>query len=50
MSNKKLENVLTSGIEFSGLLTIFFIVLKLCHIIDWSWVWVLSTNDKNKKK
>lgn len=42
MSNKKLENVLTSGIEFSGFLTIFFIVLKLCHIINWSWVWVLS--------
>ena len=42
MSNKKSENVLTDGIEFSGLLTIFFIVLKLCHIINWSWVWVLS--------
>lgn len=42
MSNKKLANVLTDGIEFSGLLTIFFIVLKLCHIINWSWVWVLS--------
>lgn len=42
MSNKKSANVLTDGIEFSGLLTIFFIVLKLCHIINWSWVWVLS--------
>lgn len=31
-----------SGIGFSGLLTIAFIVLKLCHVIDWSWLWVLS--------
>ena len=31
-----------SGIGFSGLLTIAFIVLKLCHVIDWSWWWVLS--------
>ena len=31
-----------SGIGFAGLLTIAFIVLKLCHVIDWSWIWVLS--------
>lgn len=31
-----------SGIGFTGLLTIAFIVLKLCKIIDWSWLWVLS--------
>ena len=31
-----------SGIGFSGLLTIAFIILKLCHVIDWSWLWVLS--------
>ena len=30
------------GIGFSGLLTIVFIVLKLCGVINWSWVWVLS--------
>ena len=42
MSNKKSENVSTGGIGFSGLLTIVFIVLKLCHVIDWSWGWVLS--------
>ena len=36
MSNKKSENVSTGGIGFSGLLTIVFIVLKLCHVIDWS--------------
>ena len=30
------------GIGFCGLLTIAFIVLKLCGVINWSWVWVLS--------
>jgi hypothetical protein len=32
----------SGGIGFIGLLTIAFIVLKLCHIIEWSWLWVLS--------
>lgn len=32
----------TSGIGFSGALTIAFIVLKLANFIDWSWWWVLS--------
>jgi hypothetical protein len=32
----------SSGIGFSGLLTIVFIVLKLIGKIDWSWWWVLS--------
>lgn len=27
---------------FSTLLTIVFIVLKLCHVIEWSWIWVLA--------
>ena len=31
-----------SGIGFGGLLTIAFIILKLCYVIDWSWLWVLS--------
>lgn len=36
------NNIKTSGIGFSGLLTIVFIVLKLCKVITWSWWWVLS--------
>jgi hypothetical protein len=32
----------SSGIGFFGLLTIVFIVLKLCGIITWSWWWILS--------
>lgn len=31
-----------SGIGFSGLLFITFLVLKLTHIIDWSWWWVTA--------
>ena len=30
------------GMSFSGVLALIFIVLKLCNVIDWSWVWVLS--------
>ena len=36
------NNSTSSGIGFSGLLTIVFIVLKLCHVIEWSWLWVLA--------
>lgn len=32
----------SSGIGFTGLLAVAFIVLKLCHVINWSWLWVLS--------
>jgi hypothetical protein len=31
-----------SGIGFAGMLTLIFIVLKLCKIVAWSWMWVLS--------
>lgn len=30
------------GIGFTGALQIAFIVLKLCEVINWSWVWVLA--------
>lgn len=39
MENKKVS------VNFGGigtLLTIAFIVLKLCGVIAWSWLWVLS--------
>lgn len=38
----KKEQSATGGIGFFGLLTIVFIVLKLCNIISWSWIWVLA--------
>lgn len=30
------------GIGFVGLLAIAFIVLKLLHVIEWPWLWVLA--------
>lgn len=30
------------GAGFASLLTIAFIVLKLCKVITWSWWWVVS--------
>ena len=32
----------SSGIGFTGLLTIVFVTLKLLGKITWPWVWVLS--------
>lgn len=32
----------SDGIGLCGLLTVAFIVLKLCNVIAWSWVWVLA--------
>lgn len=31
-----------SGVSVAGLLGVAFIVLKLCGVIDWSWLWVLA--------
>lgn len=43
MSNDNNESKNESAVsEFCVLLTIAFIVLKLCGVIDWSWIWVLS--------
>lgn len=38
MSEKKSSG----GIGFIGLLQIAFIVMKLCKVITWSWLWVMS--------
>lgn len=35
------DNNKSSGINFLELLTVVFIVLKLCGVINWSWVYVL---------
>ena len=36
------KNSGSSGIGFTGVLTIVFVVLKLVGVITWSWWWVLS--------
>ena len=40
MSNSNSSS--SSGIGFSGLLTVLFVGLKLTNYIDWSWWWVVS--------
>lgn len=36
------NNSAKTGIGFSEALTLMFITLKLCGVINWSWLWVLS--------
>lgn len=38
----KNENNNGGGIGLLGLLQVAFIVLKLCGVIHWNWVWVLA--------
>jgi hypothetical protein len=38
----KKENNHHYGLNFAEGLTLVFIVLKLCKVISWSWLWVLS--------
>jgi len=36
------KNERGGGIGFCSLLCVAFIVLKLCKVIEWSWIWILS--------
>ena len=36
------RNYKNSSLGFCGALTVAFIVLKLCGVIEWSWIWVLA--------
>jgi hypothetical protein len=36
------SNGSSGGVGLGVILTIIFTVLKLIHVIDWSWWWVLS--------
>ena len=38
MNNQNKSNGTTLG----GVVQIIFIILKLTHLVDWSWFWVLS--------
>lgn len=40
--NNERNNTTAGGIDFCGLLTVAFIVLKLTGVINWSWLWVLA--------
>ena len=39
-NNKSTTAAVSSG--FIGMLTVAFIILKLCNVINWSWLWVIS--------
>ena len=36
------QTVRTGGVSLCTLLTVTFVILKLCKVIDWSWWWVLA--------
>ena len=40
--SKETSNAAASSLSLSTLLTVAFVVLKLCKVIDWSWWWVVS--------
>ena len=40
MDEKKSK--VTVNFNLSGLLLLAFIILKLCGVIQWSWLWVLA--------
>lgn len=31
-----------NGVSLPTILGLVFIILKLCNVIDWSWIWVLA--------
>lgn len=39
---KDTKTTSTAAVGICDLLTVLFIALKLCKVISWSWVWVLS--------
>ncbi len=42
MMNKSKIMVWFSSAIFDGILSVSFIVLKLCGVLNWSWWWVLA--------
>ena len=42
LANNTAKTTIAIGPTFLELLTIVFIVLKLTHKIEWSWIWVLA--------
>jgi len=40
--NKPSVVATSGGLGLPGVLTVVFVVLKLCNVINWNWFWVLS--------
>lgn len=36
------DKTVNLSFDFFGILTLIFITLKLCKVINWSWWWVLA--------
>ena len=41
-NNRSSNSSSSGGVGVPGLLQVAFIVLKLCGVINWSWLWVLA--------
>ncbi len=41
MENNKNSNN-AGGLGLGTILTVVFVILKLCGVINWAWVWVLA--------
>ena len=41
-SSAKASASASGGVGFLGLLFLVFLVLKLTHVIDWSWWWITA--------
>ena len=42
VNNNKSSSAGSGGVGITTILQVVFIVLKLVHVIDWSWWWVLA--------
>lgn len=42
MSNEKRSNGGKGGLSLFTILGVVFVILKLCGVISWSWIWVLA--------
>lgn len=42
MSDEKKTVVYTAGASPVGMLGVAFVILKLCGVINWPWLWVLA--------
>jgi hypothetical protein len=40
-NSKQVKTITTSSFPTFTILGIVFITLKLCNVINWSWIWVL---------
>lgn len=38
----KNNSTVSGGVTGAEILQVAFIVLKLCHVINWKWVWILA--------